>query len=82
MKIPSLLIPKATESGATSHITLRVILSWILVSRLGLSAIALATGLGWVWVVVFLSGYYFLTRETIRSAQASIPNSALFKDRS
>lgn len=68
--------------GTTSHITLRVILSWILVSRLGLSAIAFATGLGWVWVVVFLSGCYFLTRETISSAQDSLPNSALFKDRS
>ena len=36
--------------GATTHITLRVILSWLLVGRMGLRAVALATGLGWVLV--------------------------------
>ncbi len=36
--------------GATSHITLRVILSWLLVGRMGLPAVALATGLGWILV--------------------------------
>ncbi len=36
--------------GATSHIALRVILSWLFVSRLGLSAVALATGIGWLLV--------------------------------
>lgn len=38
--------------GATSHITLRVVLSWLLVGRMGLPAVALATGLGWVLVNV------------------------------
>ena len=36
--------------GATTHITLRVILSWLLVGRMGLRAVALATGLGWILV--------------------------------
>ena len=41
--------------GATGHITLRVILSWLLAPRLGLPAVALATGLGWVGVATFWS---------------------------
>lgn len=36
--------------GATSHIALRVVLSWLLVKRMGLPAVALATGLGWLLV--------------------------------
>lgn len=43
--------------GATSHIALRVVISWLLVGRMGLPAVALATGLGWamvntMWAVV------------------------------
>ena len=37
--------------GAAGHITLRVILSAALASRMGLPAVALATGLGWAGVV-------------------------------
>ncbi len=36
--------------GATSHIALRVVLSWLLVGKMGLPAVALATGLGWILV--------------------------------
>ncbi len=36
--------------GATSHMALRVILSWLLVQKMGLPAVALATGIGWVLV--------------------------------
>lgn len=36
--------------GAISHISLRVLLSWLLVGRMGLDAVALATGLGWILV--------------------------------
>lgn len=36
--------------GAASHITLRVILSWLLVKKMGLLAVALATGIGWILV--------------------------------
>jgi Na+-driven multidrug efflux pump len=44
--------------GAISHITLRVILSWLLVPRLGLQAVAIATGLGWIWVNLFWTIIY------------------------
>ena len=36
--------------GAASHIALRVVLSWLLVGRMGLPAVALATGIGWLLV--------------------------------
>lgn len=36
--------------GATSHIALRVVLSWLLVGKMGLPAVALATAFGWVMV--------------------------------
>lgn len=39
--------------GTTLHISMRVILSYLLVSRMGLSAIAVSTGLGWISVVSF-----------------------------
>lgn len=39
--------------GATGHITMRVILSWLLFQYMGLNAVALATGLGWVCANVF-----------------------------
>ena len=39
--------------GSTGHITLRAILSWMLAFKMGLPAVALATGLGWIGVVTF-----------------------------
>lgn len=39
--------------GTTLHLMLRVILSWSLISRLGLSAVAVATGAGLVFVVIY-----------------------------
>ena len=44
--------------GAASHITLRVILSWMFVGRYRLNAIAVATGIGWILVNVFWSFCY------------------------
>ena len=41
--------------GATGHISLRVVLSFFLAPMMGLPAVALATGLGWVGVVTFWS---------------------------
>ena len=41
--------------GATGHISLRVALSYLLAPALGLPAVALATGLGWMGVVLFWS---------------------------
>lgn len=40
-------------AGSLGHITLRIILSWLLIQRFGLAAVALATGIGWVAVNVF-----------------------------
>ena len=39
--------------GAASHITLRILLSYLLIGRMGLAAVALASGLGWVWANFF-----------------------------
>lgn len=39
--------------GATGHISLRVMLAFFLAPAMGLPAVALATGLGWIGVVVF-----------------------------
>ena len=39
--------------GTTMHISVRVILSYLLVSKLSLGAVALSTGIGWIVVVTF-----------------------------
>ncbi|MDL2264716.1 polysaccharide biosynthesis C-terminal domain-containing protein [Synergistaceae bacterium OttesenSCG-928-I11] len=44
--------------GSTLQISLRVIFSYLLVSRMGLSAVALATGIGWSAIVMFQSLVY------------------------
>ena len=44
--------------GATSHILIRVLLSWILFPIMGLSSVALATGIGWMLANVFWSIVY------------------------
>ena len=41
--------------GSTGHIALRALLSWQLAPVLSLPAVALATGLGWIGVVLFWS---------------------------
>lgn len=50
--------------GATGHITLRVILSYLFVDDYGLGAVAYATGIGWFCVVCFWSwlAYHELQR--------------------
>ncbi|MDY3282216.1 MATE family efflux transporter [Dysosmobacter sp.] len=40
-------------AGTALHITLRVVLSYLLIRTMGLRAVALATGLGWALVVSF-----------------------------
>jgi len=42
--------------GTLGHIALRVVLSWLLFPYLGLNAVALATGLGWLCGVAFWGG--------------------------
>ena len=52
--------------GTCFHITVRVILSWLLIRRMGLSAVALATGMGWVGVVTFQTLVWKLSRRQKR----------------
>ena len=58
----------------TIHITLRVILSYLLVDRLGLSAIAVATGLGWMLAVSLHISFYFYYRRKDRVLRLSAPS--------
>lgn len=44
--------------GSAAHLSLRVVLAWLLVGRMGLAGLALATGLGWCLVVSFQLGVY------------------------
>ena len=39
--------------GTTMHITIRAVLSHLLVGSMGLSAVALATGVGWVCMTAY-----------------------------
>ncbi len=39
--------------GAIGHVTLRVILAWLFIAQYELSAVAVATGIGWVLVNIF-----------------------------
>lgn len=48
---------------STSHITIRVILSYLLVSQMGLPAIGLATGIGWIWAVTYQVIMYFYYKK-------------------
>lgn len=53
-------------AGTTLHITVRVVLSWVLTQRLGLSAVGVATGIGWVVVAGFHTvAYWVLQRKEI-----------------
>ena len=45
--------------GSTGHITVRVVLSALLAPAMGLPAVALACGLGWMGVVAFWSGLVY-----------------------
>ena len=40
-------------AGAASHITLRIILSALLIEKMGLSSVALACGAGWIYASIF-----------------------------
>lgn len=44
---------KVSMAGSLGHIVLRIILSWLLIKALGLAAVALATGIGWIGVNIF-----------------------------
>jgi len=49
--------------GTTLHISLRVILSYWLAPKMGLKAVGLATGIGWIAIVIFQLTVFFLGRR-------------------
>lgn len=55
--------------GATGHISARVIVAWLLAPRMGLPAVGLACGVGWMGVVTFWFILIYLERRAVRSAQ-------------
>ena len=55
--------------GTCLHITVRVILSYLLAGRMGLRAVALATGIGWMFVVAYHSSVYRRLRKRDATAQ-------------
>lgn len=53
--------------GTILHISIRVILSYLLVSQMGLFAVALATGIGWIVVVLFQSILFFRLKSCVKA---------------
>lgn len=49
--------------GTTMHISIRVVLAYLLFSSLGLDAVAYATGIGWVSIVLFQSIIFWRIRK-------------------
>lgn len=56
-----------TFFGTTLQIIIRVIGTYLLVDAMGLDAVALATGLGWMAIVAFHSSVFFLQRKQGRA---------------
>ncbi|MCF2596920.1 MATE family efflux transporter [Pseudoflavonifractor phocaeensis] len=54
-----------TFIGTTLQIAVRVVGTYLLVSSMGLDAVALATGLGWVIIVAFQLTVFYLDRKGI-----------------
>lgn len=44
--------------GTASQISIRVVLSWLFIQSGGLMAVALASGIGWIYIVVYQYGLY------------------------
>ncbi len=55
--------------GTTLHLSVRVILACILVRTMGLQAVALATGIGWVVVVTYQTALYVFMRRRGRQPE-------------
>lgn len=49
--------------GTILHISIRVILSYLLIQRFGLKSVAFATGIGWIFVVLFQYIIFYLSKE-------------------
>ena len=61
--------------GTTIQISVRVVLSYWLAPTMGLTAVALATGLGWMAIVTFQSTlfYFIRRREKAEELQSALP---------
>ena len=59
--------------GTTIQIVARVAGTYLMVSLLGLDAVALATGLGWVLIVLFHSTIFFLGWKGIWPKYPNLP---------
>ena len=51
--------------GTSLQIAIRVVFTYLLVSAMGLNAVALSTGLGWSAIILFQSTVFFLERKGI-----------------
>lgn len=56
--------------GTTIQVAARVVLSYLLVAFMGLGAVGLATGLGWIVIVAFHGSVFILERKGIWPRQA------------
>lgn len=59
--------------ATTIQITVRVLCSWLMIGRLGLSAVAWATGIGWVFVVIY---HYLQFRRYVKQPLPPAPEGA------
>lgn len=48
--------------GTTLQITIRVVLSYILVKSMGIGGVALATGIGWIGIVIFQISFFVIKK--------------------
>ncbi len=58
--------------GALSHITMRIILSGLWIHDMGLPAVALASGIGWIYVNVFWSIIYYRYQKKRKISRATL----------
>ena len=50
--------------GTVGQVTLRVAFSWLLAPKMGLMGVAVATGIGWICLVIFKTVMYFVRKRT------------------
>ncbi len=58
--------------GTTTHLLLRAALSATLIGKMGLSAVAVATGLGWMLCVTYLTVNYIRLRIMDQKASKTV----------
>ena len=61
--------------GTTIQIVIRVVGTYLLVDRMGLDSVALATGIGWIVIVAFHSTMFFLAKLGIWPKRPQEPSS-------